>query len=60
MRYALLRVQINGDITEKLIKPGTQVRFVHPRSAANKQSRDGGQGFVKCGCTKTCQANNCK
>ena len=30
------------------------------RTAANKQSQGGGQGFVKCGCTKTCQANNCK
>ena len=24
------------------------------RTAANKQSQGGGQGFVKCGCTKTC------
>ena len=30
------------------------------RSAANKQSQGGGQGFVKCGCIKTCQSNNCK
>ena len=30
------------------------------RSAANKQAQGGGQGFVKCGCVKTCQANNCK
>ena len=30
------------------------------RTAANKQSQGGGQGFVKCGCVKTCQANNCK
>ena len=30
------------------------------RTAANKQSQGGGQGFVKCGCIKTCQANNCK
>ena len=29
-------------------------------TAANKQSQGGGQGFVKCGCVKTCQANNCK
>ena len=27
---------------------------------ANKQAQGGGQGFVKCGCLKTCQANNCK
>ena len=30
------------------------------RTAANKQSQGGGQGFVKCGCGKTCQAKNCK
>ena len=30
------------------------------RSAANEQSQGGGQGFIKCGCTKNCQANNCK
>ena len=24
------------------------------RTAANKQSQGGGQGFVKCGCGKTC------
>ena len=30
------------------------------RTAANKQSQGGGQGFVKCVCVKTCQANNCK
>ena len=27
---------------------------------ANEQSQGGGQGFVKCGCIKTCQSNNCK
>ena len=30
------------------------------RTAAHKASQGGGQGFVKCGCNKTCQANNCK
>ena len=30
------------------------------RTAANKQSQGGGQGFIKCNCTRTCQANNCK
>ena len=30
------------------------------RTAANQQSQGGGQGFTKCGCQKSCQANNCK
>ena len=30
------------------------------RSAANNQSQGGGQGFTKCGCTRSCQAGNCK
>ena len=30
------------------------------RTAANKQSQGGGQGFIKCNCNRTCQANNCK
>ena len=30
------------------------------RTAANKQAQGAGQGFIKCGCTKTCMANNCK
>ena len=30
------------------------------RTAANKQSQGGGQGFIRCGCSRTCQANNCK
>ena len=30
------------------------------RTAANKQAQGAGQGFIKCGCMKTCQANNCK
>jgi Fe-S-cluster formation regulator IscX/YfhJ len=131
-RFALLRVESGGNIVEKLVRPGTNARFVpfeelfdvihevdrgrcefpnvHAvvlevneagmyklgtkqglikgvysrnqfdplperlllvsdvnqetevalRSAANKQSQGGGQGFVKCGCIKTCQANNCK
>ena len=29
------------------------------RTAANEQSQGGGQGFVKCGCLKSCLANNC-
>ena len=29
-------------------------------AAANKQSQVKGQGFVKFGCVKSCQANNCK
>ena len=30
------------------------------RTVANIQSQGAGQGFIKCGCVKTCQANNCK
>ena len=30
------------------------------RTAANKQAQGAGQGFSKCGCTKTYMANNCK
>ena len=30
------------------------------RTAANKQSQGGGQGFIKCNCNRTCQANNCR
>ena len=30
------------------------------RTAANKQSQGGGQGFIKCNCIRTCHANNCK
>ena len=30
------------------------------RTAANEQSQGGGQGFTKCGCTTSCNANNCK
>ena len=30
------------------------------RTAANKQSTGGGQGFVRCGCTRTCQGKNCR
>ena len=47
--FNLMRIfalQVNGYIIEKLVKPGTQLRFVHLRTAANKQSQDGGQGFV--------------
>ena len=29
-------------------------------TAANEQSQVKGQGFVKFGCVKSCQANNCK
>ena len=29
-------------------------------TAANKQSRGGGQGFIQCNCTRTCYANYCK
>ena len=30
------------------------------RTAANSQSQGGGQGFTRCGCSTSCQANNCK
>ena len=30
------------------------------KTAATEQSLGGGQGFVKCGCVKSYQANNCK
>ena len=30
------------------------------RTAAHEQSQGGGQGFTKCGCTTSCNANNCK
>jgi len=30
------------------------------RTAAHDQSQGGGQGFTKCGCTTSCNANNCK
>ena len=29
-------------------------------TAANEQSLIKGKGFVKCGCVKSCQVNNCK
>ena len=43
-----------------LVSDVNQETEVALRSAANKQSQGGGQGFDKCGCIKTCQANNCK
>ena len=57
-RFALL--ETGGNIVKKLVKPGTNFRFVTMEELFDvKQLQGGGQGFVKCGCIKT-RANNCK